>query len=261
MKLTLPRVYTTLLKCAVVSISFAVYATAAPQAAESESLEDLGAELLDSDLLDSLLAPTESLRADEREAAPSDLLPNVDELRRQLDSNPQPPAGEDLGQQGEPPLLSISNHMQHAGQLIAAQDMTGETRNIQDTIVSELDELIEKLNKQCQSCSGGKCDKPEDKQQSQSSTPKPGAGKPSASESEQSKPTQSQISQGGGGEAELGDSGSTDVVKKLWGQLPKRLRQQLLQSSADEFLPKYREDIEAYFRRLAEEQRSEPSAR
>ena len=174
-----------------------------------------------------------------------------------LDPNQSPPAGEDLGQERRPPLLSISNHMQQAGQLIASQDMTGETRKVQDTIVAELDDLIEKLNKQCQSCSSGQCNKPSQGQQSQSSTPKPGAGKPSSSQGSQSKPTQSQVAAGGEGEPAPGDPADADVVKRIWGQLPERIRQQLLQSSADEFLPKYREDIEAYFRRLAEEQRSE----
>jgi hypothetical protein len=37
------------------------------------------------------------------------------------------------------------------------------------------------------------------------------------------------------------------------------LRQQLLQSTADEFLPKYRTELEQYFRRLAEEQSSDTS--
>ena len=44
------------------------------------------------------------------------------------------------------------------------------------------------------------------------------------------------------------------MVKDLWGQLPPHAREQLLQSSSDEFLPQYELEIEKYYRRLAEEQ-------
>jgi hypothetical protein len=39
------------------------------------------------------------------------------------------------------------------------------------------------------------------------------------------------------------------------------MREQLLQSSADEFLPKYQAELEEYFRKLSEDAGSEPSAR
>ena len=42
------------------------------------------------------------------------------------------------------------------------------------------------------------------------------------------------------------------VIKQVWGELPEKERQQMLQSSVEEFLPKYAELIEQYYRRLAE---------
>jgi hypothetical protein len=42
-------------------------------------------------------------------------------------------------------------------------------------------------------------------------------------------------------------------MKRLWGGLPERARQQMLQTPVEEFPPKYEEQIEQYFRRLAEE--------
>ena len=53
----------------------------------------------------------------------------------------------------------------------------------------------------------------------------------------------------------------SELVKDLWGQLPQRMREQLLQSSDDEFLPKYRQELEEYFRALAEEQAKQPADR
>ena len=43
-------------------------------------------------------------------------------------------------------------------------------------------------------------------------------------------------------------------MKSLWGNLPVRSREQMLQSFSDEFLPKYEIEIEQYYRRLSEEQ-------
>lgn len=233
----------------------------APTKADSESLEDLGGELLDDVLLGDLIdsankqkpaAEQESRKHTDPSGKQPNLVPDMDELRRLLDP-PKPPAkidGEDIG---ESPLARISGRMAVAGELIASQNATGETRAVQEEIVSDIDKLIDQLSKQCQKCKGGQCNKP-GQQQTQASTPKQGGGKPSASSSTQSGPAQSQVSQGGGGEAQPGSPANQDAIKQLWGQLPERLRQQLLQSTADEFLPKYRDELEQYFRRLAEEQ-------
>lgn len=238
-----------------VFLSFVV-AAAAPQSSNQQSLEDLGDSLLDDNVLKELIDAAG--KASPGPAAPSQnqpgLLPDVDALRRMLEPDAAtPPAGEDLGKGGESPLARISNRMLHAGQLLAGKNSSGETRIVQEEIVSELDKLIEQLNKKCQNCSSGQCNKAGE-QQTQNSTPKPGGAKAAASAGTQSRPQQSQVSSGGGSEAQPGDLADRDAVKQLWGQLPERLRQQLLQSSADEFLPKYREELEMYFRRLAEEQ-------
>lgn len=234
---------------------------AAPTPAKPKALEDLGDSLLDDAILGDLIDSARDKKGDteksENKPQPQEssprLVPKVDELRRMLDppKQPAPTEGEDVG---ESPLARISGRMASASQLIAKQNLNGETREVQEEIVSELDRLIEKLNKQCQNCKkGGQCNKP-GSQQTQSSTPKPGAGKPSASQAKSAGATESRVSAGGGGEAQPGEVADGEVVKQLWGQLPERLRQQLLQSTADEFLPKYRAELEQYFRRLAEEQ-------
>ncbi|WP_425398380.1 hypothetical protein [Aeoliella sp.] len=235
---------------------------AAPAPAKAKPLEDLGDSLLDDamlgDLIDSAREKKDSDKSADK-AKPSAtprLMPDADELRRMLDppKQPAPTEGEDVG---ESPLVRISGRMAAASKMIANQNLSGETREAQEEIVTELDKLIEKLNKQCQSCSGGgQCNKP-GQQQTQSSTPKPGGGKPSASQAKSSGAAQSRVSAGGGGEAQPGEMADSEAVKQLWGQLPERLRQQLLQSTADEFLPKYRAELQQYFRRLAEEQGSD----
>lgn len=244
------------LACAVGSSWQAMHSSAAPRATGQSAGEDLGGKLLDDGLLERLIEygkqakPKDGIPAEDQ----PQLLPNVEELRRMLaPPDERPSGGEDLGQASESPLARISGQMAQASSLIAQQGASGQTRVVQEAIVSELDKLIDELNKQCQQCQGGQGNKPE-RQQTQKSTPKPGDAKPSNSGGSQAGPQQSQVSSGGGGDAQPGELSEPDMVRELWGQLPERLRQQLLQSTADEFLPKYREELQMYFRRLAEEQ-------
>ncbi len=45
---------------------------------------------------------------------------------------------------------------------------------------------------------------------------------------------------------------TSQLIKDLWGNLPERQREQILQPLSETFLPEYAEEIEAYFRTLAE---------
>jgi hypothetical protein len=233
---------------------------AAPDAAKPSSTENLGSQLLDDDALRQLLDGAKQYGARQEQdgnTLPSErqpsLLPDVDKLRELVEpKKPAIPDGEDLGQPSGSPLVRISNRMAQASELIETQSTDGETTAVQQEIVTELDKLIEQLSKQCSKCSGS-CNKP-GTQQTQSSTPKPGQGKKPSKPGAQSPPQQSTVNAGGESAAQPGEMTDSETVKQLWGQLPERLRQQLLQSSADEFLPKYREELEQYFRRLAEEQ-------
>ncbi|HJS08734.1 MAG TPA: hypothetical protein VJ809_13785, partial [Pirellulales bacterium] len=128
----------------------------------------------------------------------------------------------------------------------------GET---QQQVVAQLDALIEELSKQC-NCQGGKpSDKPPSPSQRSQAKPgksgsKPGRGNAPARDSntqlteKASRPVD---------KAEL-----EELVKQLWGHLPERQREQMLQSFSDEFLPKYELEIEQYYQRLSEEDESPP---
>ncbi|QDU55004.1 hypothetical protein [Aeoliella mucimassa] len=210
---------------------------AVPGEAKDSALEGLGDQLLDDSLLEELMKQPPAV------PAPA----------------PEESDGEDFGPQ-ESPLERIGDKMNAAGELIQSQNTSGETKVVQQQIISELDQLIEKLNKQCKNCKGGQCNKP-GQQQTQKNSPKPGSkGKPTSASSAQSAAAESQATNSGESQGTPGEATDGEVVKQLWGQLPERLRQQLLQSSADEFLPKYREQLQQYFRRLAEEQADTPPA-
>jgi hypothetical protein len=173
---------------------------------------------------------------------------------------PAPPAGEDLGRPSEDsPLASIVSNMKQAGQLIAQQTLTGQTAQIQESVLSSLDELIKQSEQQNQNNSQSQQQQSQQQQQqaSQRSTPKPS---PANQQAGQQRPgtanaarTSSERLESGAADEAAGQ-GSRELLKDVWGQLPERVRQQLLQSSTDEFLPQYRDEIERYFKRLAEEE-------
>lgn len=178
------------------------------------------------------------------------------------DGPPGPIVGEDIGQAKQDPLERVQQNMGHASQMIDRID--ARSKQVQQQIVSDLDELIAKMEKQCQ---GGQCNNPQQKesQQSQRSQPKQAQSKPKPGQQKpgQPKPGQSQAASAAGDStlrlsssaaAEAQGRSSQELMKEVWGHLPERLREQMLQSSSDEFLPQYREEIERYFQRLAEEE-------
>jgi hypothetical protein len=90
-------------------------------------------------------------------------------------------------------------------------------------------------------------------QSKQSSQPKPSASKPGKSGKPGTNPATGAsptISRSGDLAASLWATG--ELVKDLWGHLPERQRQQILQPLSEDFLPKYATEIEEYFRALAD---------
>jgi len=121
---------------------------------------------------------------------------------------------------------------------------------VQREILSDLDKLIADLSKKCPvlhgQCQGGQCNQP----------PKPGQkpGKPSASAGSGRTAARDSTDRLDRSSASSRQGRVNEMVKALWGHLPERSREQMLQSFSDEFLPKYEIEIEQYYRRLSEEQ-------
>ena len=154
-------------------------------------------------------------------------------------------------------LARVQNSMQQAQSLLTqpgADAKPGAAQlasPVQHEILSDLDKLIADLSKQCQCCNGqcqgGQCNKP----------PKPGQkpGKPGAAAGSGRTAARDSTDRLDRSSAKPVDKGEVnEMVKALWGHLPERSREQMLQSFSDEFLPKYELEIEQYYRRLSEEQ-------
>jgi hypothetical protein len=111
---------------------------------------------------------------------------------------------------------------------------TGEPVQIKEkAIVSDLDELIAQLEKECQACKNG--------------IKKNNPSRPLAD---------SVIRSGTGG---IGDLVAPGESAKEWAKLSARERDRILQSMSEGFPPEYRLVLERYYRRLAEE-KSAPSS-
>lgn len=248
-------------------LALAVLCGASPAVAAPSSgigntgIGNLGDSLLDNDLAKALSpAPT-------KQAGPpakgEDWLPDEEMLRRLLQDGGQP-AGEDVGR-GESPLASVISGMRQAEGLIADESAKKPAAPVQREVVAQLEKLIAQMEKQCK---GGQCNKPQDKkkQASKRSQPKEGqCDKPGEGECDkpgkQSKKPGQKANQSGttslAGAPNVSPAEQQELMKAAWGHLPERMRERMLQGSDNEFLPEYRDELQQYYRRLAERSTSE----
>lgn len=160
--------------------------------------------------------------------------------------------GEDIGGASGPlPLMRAQYGMRTAEALLMTSREVDRTGRVQDEVVSELDALIAELSKQCRSCAScqGSCDKPGAARRSPKAGTaakiKPGHGTTPARDSNDRLDR---------ARAEPVDAADVQtLLKNVWGHLPERVREQMLQSYSDGFLPQYELEIEKYYRGLAEE--------
>lgn len=160
--------------------------------------------------------------------------------------------GEDveLGPQPDP-LTRISKQMRNVETLIGRRDTSTKTQEMQKQIVSELDLLLEQTKKQCQ---GGQCNKPPSPSSQASTSPPKGQQAPSSEPmNKPAKESSDELRKPGENKA-AEDAAMDQLVKEVWGHLPEKVRNQMQNVGVEQFLPKYEKLIEAYYKRLAEEE-------
>jgi hypothetical protein len=151
------------------------------------------------------------------------------------------------------PLLSIAQNMSQVRQRMAQSDAGPATLNLQKQIVADIDLLIDQAKKSGQ-CSSN-CPNPQQSVQNPNgSRPKPGAkagqkpgNKPAGASSQRSPDSQTR-------KPDMDEMRS--LINNLWGELPPHVREQMLQTPVEEFIPKYQDLIEDYFRDLSNEKKS-----
>lgn len=138
------------------------------------------------------------------------------------------------------PLAKIAGQMRAVEGRIAERDTSAETQELQKRIVGGLAALLEQAKKQ-----GGQ--KKPGQGSGQGNDQAGSGGNPTAGPARDST---DRIERGRAEAAETADV--QDVLRRMWGHLPDKVRDQMQSSLSEEFLPKYQRLIEEYYQRLAE---------
>jgi hypothetical protein len=223
---------------------------AQPPSLDDELFGDLGDDSLDSDVEQELFGD-DPMPPKETQGEPNKPLDQrrIDAWNELLEEE----LAESAVDEAQNPLLGIARSMRLAENLIEQSDSGEKTQKIQSEIIADIDTLLKQAKKKCQSCSS-KCQSTAQRKPTQppkKAKPKEGSPKPKPATTSNAKP--------GSAEGEMPDMGEMmAVIKEVWGELPEQERQEMLQLSVEEFLPKYADMIERYFRRLAEDRKATP---
>lgn len=150
------------------------------------------------------------------------------------------------------PMDEIARRMRENQQRLARHDSGAGTQQLERQIVDDLDRLIESAGKQSavQSRPGTSKSQANSREPTDPSKKgSPGGNKPGGKSAAANTPRPS-------GENAVGKPNAAETraaIQQLWGTLPKRERERMMQSAVEEFTPKYELMIEDYFRRLSEE--------
>jgi len=215
-----------------------------PSTLDEELLEGLGSDPLDP--VDRQSAEPGAPRGEDGEASGRDDEEWQERLRREL--------GDAAEKESDNPLLEIARKMRDAQGRLDRHDAGSTTQIVQKQIVDDLEKLIDEARKAAKQSAGGQSRAQAVAARKPVGQPpaggQPQGGQPSdrpAAESTQRPRTAS------GRPREVDLEQVRAIIKELWGELPEREREQMLESPPTEFLPKYELLIEGYFRRLAEE--------
>lgn len=206
---------------------------------DEKLLDSLGGDLLEG--LDDI--PTDpSFDQPDGNADPTDK-PLIDQLE-----------GEDIGAEGENDLSRISRQMRLVQERIAQQEVSETTQGLQKQIVADLDALIKQIQQQQKKKQGSPSSSKTQNPGGEVKQPnnQPNAGQPQQPNEKPSRNSEERLTER---DADPTDAAAMQaMIKRVWGHLPDRVRQEMQNASVEEFLPKYQELIEDYFRRLAEEE-------
>jgi hypothetical protein len=148
------------------------------------------------------------------------------------------------------PLLNIAQSMSQVHERILHSDAGPATLNLQKQIVADLNLLINQACKCAGQCSSSSCNTRQSAPNSSASRAKAGqktGNKPAGSSSPRS-------SEGKSGKPDMNEMRA--LIDNLWGELPPRAREQMLQTPMEDFIPKYQDLIEDYYRDLSNEKKS-----
>jgi len=209
-----------------------------PRSLDDELLDDLGADPIDD--------YDRTLLGEGRKQPPTDPPgETAEELRERLRRE----LGSAAVSEDENRMLEVARQMRQVERLMAGNDSGPDTRRLQRQIVGDLEQMIEEFRRRAEQ--SGSAAGAEQKLAARPAPGQPGQGGTGQNPSDRPP----------GGGARPDDNGPPnpadpemvrEVITRLWGELPQHEAEQMMQMLSDEYLPKYRREIEAYFRRLSE---------
>lgn len=179
-------------------------------------------------------------------------------------SNPSRQGSESrsMGANDANPLAVVRDNMHSAASMMQQGRSDQQTVKLQDEIVKRLDDLILQLEQQDQSMQRTSQKKQQQNQQSSSFEKQPPQTKPRSKQGQETSDNSTEQgneaadgpgSRGKQANANVRTSDPAALQQNVWGHLPTRVRSQMQSRMVEEFLPSYRERIEAYYRALLEE--------
>lgn len=205
-----------------------------------------------------LLAEDAKPQQPKNEAPPVKQKPSLaDDLIKALDPNADADDVDRLGR---------AIHGMHRAQVkLQSQDTGKETREVQEQVLRDLDQLIELLRQQQQQAKQKSQQKQQQTQKQQSSKSQPELD---PQNSQQQQPQKSNDSPQEADKAKQStDRTQADkaraeeaarrekLIKDAWGHLPPALRAELELSYNEKYLPKYEDQVRRYYESLAEKNR------
>ena len=165
--------------------------------------------------------------------------------------------------------------MREVSKKLSSKDLSDETRKRQQSILSDIDKLIEKLKQPPPPSDQQQQQNSDPQQQDQQNQQQKQNQKQKQQSQNQQQPSRSQQTQGTGAgntqqqkDSKAGESTDKELQRKLsdrtaelarrralidevWGHLPPALREQLLNANSEKMLPLYEDLIRAYYESLA----------
>lgn len=200
--------------------------------------------------------PATPATKESKESAPAD--PLDQKLRKSLDQT----SSEEIER-----IERAIEGMRAAGQRIEARDVGEKTLAVQRQVIDDLSKLLELLkqkqqnqqqNQQQDQQQNQRQNSNQDQNQQQNQQQK--APKPSPqtqqTEAEKSREASERKAAARRGAAE---DERQKMVKDVWGHLPPHLREAMLNSFSEKYLPKYEDLVKRYYEALAERNRNRPS--
>lgn len=235
---------------ALLALTFAARADDAKPPSAAGSLDEQLLEGLEDDLMEDI-APRE--KPEPNAPAPDAAKPEPDGLDRKLLDELEGETGE-----AADPLTKIGAKMRRAARQIANRQTQDETRDLQQEIVADIEELLKQARKKKSSSSSGQSKSEQQARRSEAAQPQSKPSRAGGASQASNNPARDSEATMRNRQAERPDPATTrQLMQELWGHLPERDRQQVLSATGEVFVPKYEARIKEYFKRLSEARRGE----